>query len=65
MFKELGEFIDNVGRRAGFIAKKILSKDEPHEMCGDIYIDINEIDLEKEIHGLVKQELPKIRHKKK
>lgn len=44
MFKELGEFIDNAGRRVGFIAKKLLSKDEPHEPCGvmiynDDYID--------------------------
>ena len=43
MFKELGKFMDNAGRRVGFIAKKLLSKDEPHEMCGvidnDVYID--------------------------
>lgn len=43
MFKELGEFMDNAGRRVGFIAKKLLSKDEPRGMCGkidyDVYID--------------------------
>lgn len=47
MFKELGEFMDNAGRRVGFIAKKLLSKDEPHGMCGvidnDVYIDIDEL----------------------
>lgn len=34
MFKELGEFMDNAGRRVGFIVKKLLSKDEPHEIRG-------------------------------
>ena len=50
MFKELGEFIDNAGRRVGFIAKKLLSKDEPHEMTGIIYEPFDE-----QIDELVKQ----------
>ena len=44
MFKELGEFIDNVGRNVGFFAKKILSKNEPHEMTGIIDEPFDEID---------------------
>lgn len=44
MFKELGEFIDNVGRNVGFFAKKILSKNEPHEMTGIIDESFDEID---------------------
>lgn len=51
MFKELGEFIDNAGRRVGFIAKKLLSKDEPHGMCGVIHEPIDE----QSIDELVKQ----------
>ena len=50
MFKELGEFIDNVGRNVGFFAKKILSKDEPHEMTGIIDEPFDE-----QIDELVKQ----------
>lgn len=50
MFKELGEFIDNVGRNVVFFAKKILSKDEPHEMTGIIDEPFDE-----QIDELVKQ----------
>lgn len=28
MFKELGEFIDNVGRKVGVVVKRLQSKDE-------------------------------------
>lgn len=44
MFKELGEFIDNVGRNVGFFAKKILSKKEPLGMTGIIDESFDEID---------------------
>lgn len=51
MFKELGEFIDNVGRNVGFFAKKILSKDEPHGMTGIIDEPLDD----EQIDELVKQ----------
>ena len=44
MFKELGEFIDNVGRNVGFFAKKILLKNEPLKM-GIIYEHIDDHSL--------------------
>lgn len=50
MFKELGEFMDNAGRRVGFIAKKLLSKDEPI----DGYISFDRIEDE-DLDELVKQ----------
>lgn len=50
MFKELGEFIDNAGRRVGFIAKKLLSKDE----LIDGYISFDRIEDE-DLDELVKQ----------
>ena len=34
MFKELGEFIDNVGRGTGIVVKRLLSDNEPLEMTG-------------------------------
>lgn len=34
MFKELGEFIDNVGRATGYAVKRLLSNDEPFPMTG-------------------------------
>ena len=34
MFKELGEFIDNVGRATGIVVKRLLSDNEPLEMTG-------------------------------
>jgi len=34
MFKELGEFIDNVGRATGYAVKRLLSDDEPLQMTG-------------------------------
>ena len=34
MFKELGEFIDNVGRATGYAVKRLLSDNEPLEMTG-------------------------------
>lgn len=34
MFKELGEFIDNVGRVTGYAVKRLLSDNEPLEMTG-------------------------------
>lgn len=36
MFKELGEFIDNVGRATGRMIGQIFSEDEPIELDGDI-----------------------------
>lgn len=36
MFKELGEFIDNVGRATGRMIGQIFSDDEPIELDGDI-----------------------------
>ena len=54
MFKELGEFIDNVGRNVGFFAKKILSKNEPHEMTGIIDEPFDEID-DKRLEELFKE----------
>ena len=46
MFKELGEFIDNVGRATGIVVKRLLSDNEPLEMTGDM--DVDE-DLPKEV----------------
>ena len=46
MFKELGEFIDNVGRTTGIVVKRLLSDNEPLEMTGDM--DVDE-DLPKEV----------------
>ena len=34
MFKELGEFIDNVGRATGYAVKRLLSDNEPLQMTG-------------------------------
>ncbi len=34
MFKELGEFIDNVGRAMGYAVKRLLSDNEPLQMTG-------------------------------
>ena len=34
MFKELEEFIDNVGRATGIVVKRLLSDNEPLEMTG-------------------------------
>lgn len=57
MFKELGEFMDNAGRRVGFIAKKLLSKDEPHEMCGAIHEPIDEHDIDELVkQGIISKE---------
>ena len=46
MFKELGEFIDNVGMATGIVVKRLLSDNEPLEMTGDM--DVDE-DLPKEV----------------
>lgn len=34
MFKELGDFIDNVGRATGYAVKRLLSDNEPLQMTG-------------------------------
>lgn len=54
MFKELGEFMDNAGRRVGFVAKRLLSKDEPLEMCGEIDDDVYIDELVE--HGIITKE---------
>lgn len=41
MFKELGEFIDNVGRATGYAVKRLLSDDESLQMTG--YEDTDEL----------------------
>ena len=50
MFKELGAFIDNVGRATGRMIEEILSDkddDDIDGMMGDI------IDLPDDVHGLI------------